>query len=118
MFPLDSFRLARTLAATSAGVLAVSAALGATGAPYKATAALAALACLLAYAARYDAARIRKDRRRARLTRTFPRTIPTPPLKTSALIEFAARELAALEAGRVTPTPALTLVDLEGEAQR
>ncbi len=90
MFPLDSFRLARTLA-VSAGVLAGSSvALAATGGPWRAVAVLAALACLLAYAAHYEARNVRATRRATRVRRNLQ------ALNVVRLADFAAREHAAV----------------------
>ncbi len=115
MFPLDSFRLARTLAATAAGVLACSVALAAAGAPLRATLALAVLGAAAGYAARYDARNVRAQKRARRPGPPRDPWRPIIPTRTQAMEAFAMRELAALEAGRVTPTPALTLVDLEAK---
>ncbi len=97
MFPLDSFRLARTLAATAAGVLTASVAFAATGGPYRAAAALAIVACLLAYAARYDAENVRANRRTARVRRqTLARSEAIAARNVIRLADFAAREHAAI----------------------
>ncbi len=119
MFPLDSFRLARTLAAT-AGVLACSSVdLAATGVPFAAAAVLAVLAGLLGYGARYEARNVRRYKRSMRdANRPHDPWKPIVPVRGAAMQAFADRENAvyALEAGRLTPTPALTLVDLKDEA--
>ncbi len=90
MFPLDSFRLARTLACTAGVLTAASVACAAVGGPYSATAVLGLLACALGYAARYEARNVRATRRARRVRRNLQ------ALNVVRLADFAAREHAAI----------------------
>ncbi len=97
MFPLDSFRLARTLAATAGVLTASSVALAATTSLYSAAAVLAMLAPALGYGSRYEARNVRVNRRTARVRRNLQAVADAQAAQnTVRLADFRAREHAAI----------------------